>query len=83
MRGVPDRIVIKPATIALVVVGIVLILVAILYFVTPAKDLPGFIPGHQAGLTRHHVTHGTAALVLGLVAWAGAWFTTGPGTPKP
>lgn len=83
MGVVSDRIVIKPATVALVVAGIALVLVAILYFVTPAKDLPGFIPGHQAGLTRHHVTHGTAALVLGLLAWAGAWFTTGPGAARP
>lgn len=75
-----SRVVVKPATVALVVVGVVLIILAVVYFATPAKDLPGFIPGHQAGLTRHHMTHGAAALVPGLLAWAGAWFTTNPGS---
>ena len=43
----------KPATIALFVLGVLFVILAIVYFATPAKDLPGFIPGHQAGLTRH------------------------------
>lgn len=75
-----SRIAVKPATIALGIVGILLLVLAVVYFATPAKDLPGFIPGHQAGLTRHHMTHGAAALVLGLVAFAAAWFTTNPGS---
>jgi divalent metal cation (Fe/Co/Zn/Cd) transporter len=66
-------------TIATVVVGIVLIVVAIVYFVEPAKSLPGFMPGHQAGSTHHHVKHGIAALLLGIGALVLAWFRTGPG----
>ncbi len=73
-----NRIVIKPATVALILVGILLVIVAIVYFATPAKSLPGFFPGHQAGLSRRHLTHGSAALVLALLVWVGAWFTTGP-----
>jgi uncharacterized RDD family membrane protein YckC len=61
-----------------VVAGIVLVALAVLYFAVPAHSLPGFIPGHEAGSNRHHVKHGIAALLLGLAAFAFAWFQTGP-----
>jgi divalent metal cation (Fe/Co/Zn/Cd) transporter len=60
------------------VVGVILIVIAIVYFVEPAKSLPSFFPGHQAGSTHHHVKHGIAAFALGLAALAFAWFQTGP-----
>ena len=60
--------------------GIVLIVIAIVYFAEPAKSLPGFFPGHQAGSTHHHVKHGIAALLLGLGAFVLAWFQSGPRT---
>jgi hypothetical protein len=50
------------------------------YFAEPARSLPGFFPGHQAGSGHHHVKHGIAALLLGLGAFVLAWFQTGPGT---
>jgi hypothetical protein len=59
-------------------VGVVLIVVAVIYFVDPAKSLPSFFPGHSAGSTHHHVKHGIAALVVGLGALIFAWFQTGP-----
>jgi hypothetical protein len=58
--------------------GIVLIIIAIIYFVEPAKSLPGFFPGHQAGSGHHHVKHGIAAVVVGLGCFVFAWFRTGP-----
>jgi divalent metal cation (Fe/Co/Zn/Cd) transporter len=60
------------------IVGVILIVIAIVYFVEPAKSLPSFFPGHQAGSTHHHVKHGIAVLALGLGAFAFAWFKTGP-----
>jgi hypothetical protein len=36
------------------------------------------VPGHESGSNRHHVKHGLAALILGLAAFAFAWFQTGP-----
>ena len=62
------------------IAGVVLIAIAILYFAEPAKSLPGFIPGHEAGSSRHHVKHGIAALLLGLGAFVLAWFQSGPRT---
>jgi hypothetical protein len=66
-----------------VLAGIVLIVIAVIYFVEPAKSLPGFFPGHQAGSSHHHVKHGIAALALGIAAFVLAWFQTGPRERKP
>src|SRR5581483_7783772 len=55
-----------------VVAGIVLVALAILYWAEPAKSLPSFLPGHEAGSNHHHVKHGIAAFLVGL-----AWFNTG------
>jgi multisubunit Na+/H+ antiporter MnhB subunit len=67
-------------TAAAVVVGVALIVVAVVYWVEPARSLPGFFPGHQSGSNRHHVKHGIAALVVGLAVLAFAWFQSGPRT---
>ena len=63
---------------AIGIAGVVLIAIAIVYFAEPAKSLPGFFPGHQAGSNHHHFKHGIAALLLGLGAGVLAWFQTGP-----
>jgi uncharacterized membrane protein HdeD (DUF308 family) len=59
------------------VLGIALIVVAIVYWAEPAKSLPGFFPGHEAGSNHHHVKHGIAAFVVGLACFVFAWFNTG------
>jgi len=61
-----------------IVLGGLLLLVALLYFVDPAKSLPSFFPGHEAGSSRVHVKHGIAALALGVGALVFAWFQSGP-----
>ena len=58
--------------------GILFIIVAIVYWVEPAKSLPGFFPGHEAGSSHHHVKHGIAAFLVGLACLVFAWFRTGP-----
>ena len=60
-----------------VIVGIVLIVIAIVYWVEPAKSLPSFFPGHQSGSNHHHVKHGIAAFLVGLACLAFAWFQSG------
>jgi hypothetical protein len=54
------------------------VVLAVVYFVTPADQLPSVLPGHQAGITRHHTKHGIAMLGLAVLACIGAWFTTAP-----
>jgi hypothetical protein len=58
--------------------GVVLIAIAIVYWAEPAKSLPSFFPGHQAGSGHHHVKHGIAAFLVGLACFAFAWFRSGP-----
>ncbi|HEX4186577.1 MAG TPA: hypothetical protein VHY83_01645, partial [Solirubrobacteraceae bacterium] len=53
-----------------VVLGVILIVIAIVYFVTPEHSLPSFFPGHSSATdpeaNHHHTKHGIAALVAGL-----------------
>ena len=70
----------KLVTIAAVVIGVALIVVAVIYWAEPAGSLPSFFPGHEAGSSHHHVKHGIAAFVVGLGCLVFAWFRTGKGT---
>jgi amino acid transporter len=58
--------------------GILLVAVAIIYWVSTANGLPSFFPGHKVGSTTHHFKHGLAAFLLGLACFVFAWFQTGP-----
>ena len=57
--------------------GIMLVIVAVVYWITPAGSLPGYFPGFIEGATRTHVKHGLAALIVALGLFAYAWFQTG------
>jgi uncharacterized membrane protein HdeD (DUF308 family) len=61
-----------------VILGVVFIVIGIVYFAEPAKSLPSFFPGHDAGSAHHHVKHGIAAILVGLACFAFAWFNSGP-----
>ncbi len=65
-------------TAAAVALGVALIVVAAIYWIEPAKSLPGFFPGHQSGSGHHHTKHGIAAFLLGLALLAFAWFQSAP-----
>jgi hypothetical protein len=69
----------RPALIVpAVILGIVLVVVGVVYFVDSASSLPSFFPGHEAGSSHHHVKHGLAALILGIGCFIFAWFQTEP-----
>ena len=58
----------------LTVLGIVLLVVAAVYVLVPADQLPSFFPGHEAGVTRVHLKHGIVSGVAGIVLIAaGIW----------
>jgi NADH:ubiquinone oxidoreductase subunit 5 (subunit L)/multisubunit Na+/H+ antiporter MnhA subunit len=65
-----------------IVLGILLVVVAIVYFTQPAHSLPSFFPGHastgSAEANHHHAKHGIAALILALACFVFAWFQSGP-----
>ena len=73
----------RAITLAAVVLGIVLIAVAIVYWVEPAKSLPSFFPGEDSHSTTHHVKHGIATFLVGLALLAFAWFYSAPKKTKP
>jgi hypothetical protein len=69
---------IKPLTVGLVVLGVILVIVALIYFTQSASDLPAFFPGHAANVAKHHTKHGIAMLGLAVLAFIGAWFSSAP-----
>ena len=67
------------------VLGVLLLVVAAIYFIEPAHSLPSFFPGHlsagSAEAGHHHTKHGIAAFVVALACFAFAWFQTNRLTP--
>jgi hypothetical protein len=61
-----------------VILGILFLALAILYWVDSAGSLPSFIPGHESGSGHHHVKHGIAAFIVAMGCFVFAWFQTGP-----
>ena len=66
-----------------VVVGIALIVLAVVYWAEPAKSLPSWIPGHEAGSGHHHIKHGIASFLVGSACLVYAWFQTGGTRTSP
>ena len=62
---------------AAILVGVLLLVAAVLYLITPAACLPGFLPGHEAGVTTPHTKHGILALALAICAFVAARFFYG------
>lgn len=67
------------STAVAVLLGLLFIAAAVLYFTQPAGALPAFLPGHEAaGSMNHHRKHGLLALALGIVCFAAVRFLRGP-----
>ena len=64
----------KMIGIAAALLGVVCVVMACIYWLTPASGLPSFVPGYSANVDKIHVTHGIGALVAGLVLFGVAWF---------
>ena len=57
--------------------GIIFVIIAVIYWTTPARSLPGFFPGYLAGATTVHIKHGLGAAIIGIALFIYAWFGTG------
>jgi hypothetical protein len=53
--------------------GLACIIIAVVYFVMPADQLPSFMPGHVDGLARVRIKHGVLAGGLGVVLLIIGW----------
>lgn len=71
------------ATGAAVIFGLLLVVVGVIYFITPAGSLPVFLPGHEVGVAARHTKHGILALALGIGCFIAARFLWGPATDTP
>ena len=72
----------RTLAIVLVVVGVMLVALALVYFTTAADKLPAIL-GHVAHATVHRTKRGIAALVVGVVSLgAGAWLGYSRGTRR-
>ncbi len=59
-----------------IILGIIFIILAIVYWATPAGSLPHFLPGFIAGSSKIHFKHGLGALILAIALFVYAWFAT-------
>jgi hypothetical protein len=67
----------KPLVMAAIILGIVFLICAFIYFTTSANSLPSFFPGHEGGVSTHHYKHGIGTLLLGIACFIFAWFKSG------
>ncbi len=59
---------------AALILGIIFLVLAIVYFAIPAGSLPNFLPGFEAGSEHVHAKHGVAALVVAVVLFVISWY---------
>ena len=67
----------KPLPLIAGILGIVFLALAALYELTPAGNLPAFVPGFEAGSEHVHATHALVSLIVALALFAFAWFQRG------
>lgn len=65
-----------------IILGVLLIITSLIYFLTPAKSLPSFFPGFDPTSAKTHFKHGVGALLLGFGAFIFAWFQSGKKSSK-
>jgi hypothetical protein len=57
-----------------ILLGLIFVAIAIVYWVVPAGQLPSFVPGYQAGSQLIHLKHGIASAVVGVVLFGIGWY---------
>jgi hypothetical protein len=64
----------RPLPLIAGLLGVVLLVLAVTYWVVPAGSLPAFLPGFEAGSDQVHAKHGLGALIVAILLFAFAWF---------
>ncbi len=67
----------KLLNILLIAAGLLLVGLAVFYWLTPASTLPSFFPGYDSAKISPHFKHGLASLIVGLACFVWVWFRTG------
>lgn len=61
-------------------VGVLFVILAVVYAITPAQSLPTVLPGFDVASAKIHYKHAIGSLVLALGLFALAWFGSAPAT---
>jgi hypothetical protein len=64
-------------SIVAVLVGVLFLGLAVLYWTVPASSLPHSVPGYLADSTKIHFKHGLGSLLIAVGAFVYAWFSGG------
>jgi len=62
----------KTLCVLVTLLGVILVLLSIVYFLVPANLLPWFLPGHDPALAKVHLKHGWGSLIVGAALLAAA-----------
>lgn len=54
--------------------AIICVILAVMYYVMPAGNLPTFMPGYIAGSSHIHLTHAIAAAAAAVILFLLGWF---------
>ncbi len=68
----------KPLVWGSVVLGLIFLGIAAVYWTHTAAALPHFMPGFDAASTKVHFKHGLGALILAIGLFVFAWFKSAP-----
>lgn len=60
-----------------ILLGIIFLILAYIYFTTPANHLAQFLPGFDKTMTKVHTKHAIGASLLAIAAFVLAWFQSG------
>ncbi len=60
-----------------VLLGILLLIIAYVYWSHQAGQLPPYFPGYELDSSKVHFKHGLGSLILAFVLFAFAWFKSG------
>jgi hypothetical protein len=63
----------RPLPLLAGLLGVAFLVIAALYWLTPAESLPSFLPGFKPGNTAVHVKHALGSLVIAIVLFGVAW----------
>jgi hypothetical protein len=64
----------RPLPLIVGILGVVFLVIAAVYWLTPAESLPAFLPGFEAGDVRPHVKHALGSFIIALILFALSWF---------
>ena len=67
----------KLPTILLVLLAVLSLVIAVVYFTHTAENLPHYFLGYTQGLTKKHTKHGLVFVALAVVFLIGAWMLSG------